>query len=155
MIGGLPRAEYVAQALIDTRTTPENAMPAATPHHKNIWPSLTVSDLAKSVKFYTEGLGFTVVDKNEVDGVMRFAMLAAGGAKVGLGQDDFAKGRDRKKGVGLRLWIDTEQDLAPLAAQAKAAGIVLDQELATLPWGPMAFAVTDPDGFQLTIVNSR
>ncbi len=120
---------------------------------RSIAPGLTVNDLQRSLRFYTEGLGFTVKEKNEVDGQVRFVMLTAGRGELGLGQDDFAKGRNRVKGVGLRLWISTAQDLRLLADQAKAAGITLDSDVAALPWGPLAFAVTDPDGFKLTLAN--
>ena len=120
-----------------------------------IAPGLTANDLKQSVRFYTEGLGFSVKEQNEVDGQLRFVMLQAGSAELGLGQDDFAKGKDRVKGTGLRIWISTKQDLHALAAQAQAAGIKLDEEVKALPWGPLAFAVTDPDGFKLTISNGH
>lgn len=120
---------------------------------KAIWPALTVNDVQKSLAFYVGGLGFRVVEemKNE-DGSVRFARLTAGSAPFAIGQDDWAKGKDRKKGVGLRFWAGTTQDIRALAARAKAAGITLDNDVAPLPWGPLAFAVTDPDGFALTIV---
>lgn len=120
-----------------------------------ISPGFTVNDLQKSLRFYTEGLGFEVVDRHEEDGQLVFAMLKAGVAHLGIGQDDFAKGRDRVKGVGMRIWIATPQDIPALAERARAAGIALDDEPQPLPWGPMGFSVTDPDGFKLTIANER
>jgi uncharacterized glyoxalase superfamily protein PhnB len=122
---------------------------------ESLSPGITATDLQRSLRFYTEGLGFEITDRHEVDGVLRFASLKAGNANLGIGQDDFAKGRDRVKGVGLRLWISTNQDIAALAARAKAAGLMLDNEPAALPWGPMAFAVTDPDGFKITVANDK
>lgn len=119
---------------------------------KGIAPGLTVNDMAASLKFYTEALGFEVLSRDEHEGVLRFAMLKSGTAELGIGQDDFAKGRDRAKGIGLRFWIETEQDLQALADQVKAAGYALDSDLQKLPWGPMGFAVTDPDGFKFTIM---
>jgi uncharacterized glyoxalase superfamily protein PhnB len=113
-----------------------------------------VNDLSKSIQFYTEGLGFEVQEEHESDGQLRFAQLKAGTVQIGLGQDDFAKGRDRVKGVGHRTWIATSQDLFGLAERAKAAGITLDNEPEELPWGGMAFGVTDPDGFKVTIASA-
>lgn len=118
-----------------------------------IAPGLTVNDLQRSVRFYTQGLGFEIEDQVESDGKVRFVMLKAGDAQLGLGQDDFAKGRDRVKGVGMRMWITTTQDIQAIAQRAKAAGIKLDNEPAPLPWGPLGLAVTDPDGFKWTISN--
>lgn len=122
---------------------------------RSLSPNITASDLPRSIKFYTDGLGFEIVHRHEEDGVLRYVMLKGGGALLSLGMDDFAKGRDRSKGVGLRLWINTTQDINVLAEQAKRAGITLDEGPAALPWGPMAFAVTDPDGFKVTVANER
>jgi uncharacterized glyoxalase superfamily protein PhnB len=124
---------------------------------RSLVPTLTVNDLQKSLRFYRDGLGFTVTEemkekgeKGELNGVM----LQAGDTTLGLSQDDFAKGRDRAKGVGMRLYLETDQNVEALARQAKAAGIVLNDGPAPLPWGPIGFTVTDPDGFKMTISNS-
>lgn len=113
--------------------------------------SLTVADLGASIKFYCDGLGFEILERHED----RFAQLKAGAAMIGLGADDFAKGRDRVKGIGLRIWINTDQDIVAIAARAEASGIKLDAPAQALPWGPMGVAITDPDGFKITIANPR
>ena len=118
-----------------------------------IAPGITVDDLQKSLRFYTEGLGFEVERQGEHDGKVTFYMLKAGNAHLGIGQDDWAKGRDRAKGQGLRFWMQTNQDLHALAGKMKAAGYPLDEEVKPLPWGPLGFAFTDPDGFKFTISN--
>ena len=130
--------------------------PAAAANLEAVGLSLafTVNDLSESITFYTEGLGFEIQERHEADGELRFVQLKAGTVQIGLGQDDFARGRDRVKGVGFRTWIGTSQDLFVLAERAKAAGIALDHEPEALPWGGMAFGVTDPDGFKLSIVNA-
>lgn len=115
--------------------------------------SLTASDLQKSMHFYTDGLGFAVSEKWEEGGVVNGVMLKAGDVLLGLSQDDFAKGRDRIKGVGMRLYLETEQELGAIAKQAKAAGIALESEPGPLPWGPVGFSLADPDGYKLTIAN--
>ena len=115
-------------------------------------PSFTCNDIEKSIAFY-QALGFEVTDRTEHEGKLVFAMLQAGGAQLGLGQDDFKKGRDRQKGIGTRMWISTNDDLNALCDTFKKAGFRPDNEPQALPWGPLAFAVTDPDGFLLTISN--
>jgi predicted enzyme related to lactoylglutathione lyase len=55
------------------------------------------------------------------------------------------------KGVGMRLFISTTQDIDQLAARAKEAGITLDSEPHDTEWG-RAFEVTEPSGFKLTIM---
>ena len=122
---------------------------------KSLVPTLTVNDFKKSLKFYTEGLGFAQGEKYEEDGEVKGAMINAGGAMLGISQDDFAKGRDRVKGLGMRLYLETDQNIEVLAAKAKAAGITLIEGPAPLAWGPVGFTVVDPDGFKLTISNPQ
>ncbi len=127
---------------------------AATPdtplQAKSLAPSFTVDDLQQSIRFF-EGLGFGVEERWEENGVLLGVMLQAGQAHIGLSQDDWKKGRDRQKGVGMRVFIGTNQDIDGLAARAKAAGITLDQEPHDTPWGSRAFEVSEPSGFKLTI----
>jgi len=126
---------------------------AGTLNAVGVAPGLTCNDLRRSLHFYCDGMGFGIEEETEVDGSVVFVMLRAGNARLGIGQDDFAKGRDRVKGVGMRLWIATEQDITAIAERVKAAGYTLDQEPEPLPWGPLGFAVTDPDGFRITVAN--
>ncbi len=113
-------------------------------------PALTVNDLEASLSFYQDILGFWVADRIEEDGVLVAAMLHAGDVDLLIGQDDFAKGRDRLKGVGLRLYCITVQDIDELAETIKARGGTLDNEPTDQPWGTRDFAISDPDGFRLT-----
>jgi catechol 2,3-dioxygenase-like lactoylglutathione lyase family enzyme len=117
--------------------------------------ALTCSDIQKSIHFYTVGLGLEIVRTVENEGKVQFVMLKAGPAQIGLGQDDFAKGKDRSKGAGLRVWLNTTQDIVGLANRATAAGLKLDGAPEPLPWGSMGFQLTDPDGFKLTVSNPR
>lgn len=118
-------------------------------------PALTASDLQRSIAFYRDVLGFMAGEEWRANGVLAGIELKAGAVSFMLSQDDFAKGRDRKKGVGLRLRCQTAQDLDRLAAQIKARGGVLDQEPQDMPWGERLFAISDPDGFKLSFVQSR
>ena len=120
---------------------------------RNLSVALTANDLERSLRFYTDGLGFTIDQREESDGKLQGVMLKAGDAWLGLSQDDFGKGRDRVKGVGMSLYFETEQDIHMLAGRAKNAGIKLDREAGPLPWGPVGFSATDPDGFKITVTN--
>ena len=117
---------------------------------KGLAPSFTVDDLQQSIRFY-EALGFGIEERWEDKGVLLGVMLQAGKAHIGLSQDDWKKGRDRAKGVGMRIFVETDQDIDGLAAGAKSAGLKLDQVPHDTPWGSRAFEVSDPSGFKLTI----
>src|SRR2546426_288612 len=114
---------------------------------RSLEPSLTVDDLTKSLHFYTEVLGFIVGDRWTDGGVLRGVMLKAGVCELGLSQDDWAKGRNRKKGEAVRISCQTAQDLDALAARIKATGGRLTEEPMDHPWGTRSLSVDDPDGF--------
>jgi catechol 2,3-dioxygenase-like lactoylglutathione lyase family enzyme len=118
---------------------------------RSLQPSFTVNDLERSVRFYTDVLGFIVADRWTAGDVLRGVMLKAGASQLGLSQDDWAKGRDRQKGQGMSIWCETVQDVDALAARIKAAGWPLTEEPKDQSWGGRSLAVTDPDGFNLTI----
>src|SRR5688572_738440 len=117
---------------------------------KSIAPVLTVDDLQKSIAFF-EGLGFEVEERWEENGTLLGVMQRADEARLNLSQDDWNKGRDRRKGEGMRLSLNTSHDIDQLTARAKKAGIALDSEPHDTDWGSRAFEVTEPTGFKLTI----
>jgi uncharacterized protein len=116
-----------------------------------IVPTLTVDDLQKSITFY-EALGFTIDDRWEDKGTLLGVMMRAGKLQIGLNQDDWKKGRDRKKGIGVRLSFSTTRgNVDELAKRAKSAGITLKSEPQDTEWKSRAFEVADPSGFLLTV----
>lgn len=115
-----------------------------------IIPSLTVDDLQKSITFY-QVLGFAVDERWEDKGMLLGVMMRAGQSQIGLNQDDWKKGRDRKKGIGIRLSISTRQNVDEVARRAKSAGITLKSEPQDTEWKSRAFEVIDPSGFLLTV----
>lgn len=116
-------------------------------------PAFTVNDVAKSLTWYRDVLGCLVKERWEQDGELRGVEMQAGGVSFYLGQDDWKKGRDRKKGEGFRIYCTTAQDLDALAATIKARGGTLEQQPRDTAWGSREFAVTDPDGFKITIAS--
>ena len=117
-----------------------------------VMPSLTVDDLQKSLTFF-EALGFEIEDRWEQDGRLTGAMIKAGNAHLGLNQDDWKKGRDRTKGMGVRLYIEADDNIDEVAARAKTAGVAMVREPHDTEWGNRAFEVTEPSGFLLTIAS--
>jgi uncharacterized glyoxalase superfamily protein PhnB len=115
-----------------------------------LMPNFTADDIQKSITFY-EGLGFVVEERWEENGKLEGVMLRAGDYRIGLSRDDWKKGRDRKKGLGTRTYIETTQNVDEIAARAKAAGITLESEPHDTEWKSRAFEVKDPTGFLLTV----
>ena len=86
---------------------------------------------------------------------LRGVTLKAGATTFMISQDDWAKGRDRVKGVGFRLYCITAQDIDKLAAGIVARGGTLASPPTTQPWGMRDFAVVDPDGFRISISSEK
>ena len=115
------------------------------------FPGVTVNDLQRSIRWYRDVLGMSEGQKWENNGQMMGIEMKAGAITFYLTQDDFAKGRDRQKGIGVRLWARTAQDIDQLAARVKTRGGTLSMEVQDVGWGPRGFAIDDPDGYHLTI----
>ncbi len=113
-------------------------------------PSFTVNDVEKSMAWYRDVLGLTVSERWEDGGKLMGVEMAAGDVSFMIGQDDWKKGRDRVKGVGVRLYCTTDQDIDKLAARIKANGGTLEGPRDT-QWGTRELAVDDPDGYKITI----
>lgn len=113
--------------------------------------SLTVKDLDKSLAWYTGMLGFTIAKTYDHGGKIGGYALQAGDARIGIGQDDGAKGWDRVKGQGCSIQITTDQRVDDFADRIKAAGGTLLSEPADMRWGVRMFQVLDPDGFKLGV----
>ncbi len=119
-------------------------------------PSLTVNDLDKSLAWYRDVLGFALEEtwKDDAGKVMGVS-LRAGDVSFMIGQDDWKKGRDRKKGEGFRIFCMTKGNVDALAKKIEAKGGRLDQGPTDQPWGVRDISLTDPDGFKLTIAAAK
>ena len=118
---------------------------------RSVTPGFTVDDLEKSLAWYRDVVGFDVEetwkDADKVVGVS----LKAGDVSFMIGQDDWKKGRDRKKGVGFRIFCMTNGSVDDLAKRIEAKGGRLDSGPTDQPWGFRDISLTDPDGFKITI----
>ena len=117
--------------------------------------SLTVKDLARSLAWYRDVLGFTVDEKHEREGKLRAVSLRAGDVLILIGQDDGAKGWDRIKGEGFSLRFTTEQSIDAIARGIVDRGGSLAEGPIDTPFGSRVFRLIDPDGFKLTVASPR
>lgn len=133
---------------------PPRAQPEAF-RARTLGASITANDLAKSLTWYTDVVGFAIDQKYERDGKVAAYALKAGDVRIVLNQDDGAKGKDRAKGLGMSFQFTTAQKIDDVASRIKAAGGTLDTEPADMPWGARIFRLTDPDGFKIVISSER
>ena len=115
--------------------------------------SITCKDVAASIRWYTEVLGFAVGQSFERDGKVAGAFIQAGDIRIVLNQDDGQLGWDRIKGQGFYLQINVAAaaDVDSAAARIKAAGGTLLSEPEDRPWGERMFQFRDLDGFKLGV----
>jgi catechol 2,3-dioxygenase-like lactoylglutathione lyase family enzyme len=118
---------------------------------KTIMPTLTVDDLQASIRFF-EGLGFAIGDRWEHEGKLLGVSVKAGDIEIGLSQDDWKKGK-REKGLGVRFYIGTTQNIDEIGARAKKNGVALDKDAHDTEWGARAIDLTEPSGFKFTIAS--
>ena len=118
---------------------------------RTLQASLTVKDLAASLAWYRDVVGFIVDRTHERGGVLRAVSLKAGIVRILINQDDGSKGLDRAKGDGFSMMLTTAQNVDDLARRIVERGGTVDDEPADSPWGTRFFRVRDPDGFRYTI----
>ena len=81
----------------------------------SLMASITVNDMATSVAWYRDALGFEVGQQFERDGRVAATQISAGAVRLLLNQEDGAKGADRKKGQGISLQFSTSQNVDAIA----------------------------------------
>lgn len=116
-----------------------------------IMPILAVSDLPRSIKFYTETLGFQhTFSMPGPDGVDSFAIVVfSPTVSFGLGVEPQYAGQGA--GVDLMVYVPESSDLDAYYASVKAKGANIMQEIKDEFWGDRLFVLTDPDGYKLSI----
>ena len=113
---------------------------------KEVVPFLGVLDMARSVPYYTKGLGFAIKRRWDVDGELRWCWLTLGGASIMLQQWHASRVPKGKPGDGMSLCFQCEDALA-LYHQYRARDLA-----PTEPSVGNGFWVTqlvDPDGYNL------
>lgn len=120
-------------------------------------PSLTVTDMKRSVRFYEEALGFrpTFVIPGP-DGQPVFTSLSQGDAAVMLAlprTEDPVPIAPGSLGAGVNLYVTVtgDDDIDALFERAWNAGAKVVTEPTDQFWGDRDWTVADPDGYQITV----
>jgi catechol 2,3-dioxygenase-like lactoylglutathione lyase family enzyme len=110
---------------------------------------LLVSDLERSLAWYTDILGFIVAEELRQNGTLVAVRLKAGKVQFLLEQDADRR-PDRPRSQSIRLCCATRQDVHKLAAAIQTRGGAI-QEAPDDAHGGQDFAVVDPDGYTISI----
>ncbi|HXC46986.1 MAG TPA: VOC family protein [Candidatus Sulfotelmatobacter sp.] len=124
--------------------------PQAARNVRQVVPFFRVSDMQQSVRFYSEGLGFSMKHQWVVDGKLRWCWLTLGGASLML--QEFAKqGQgslppDQKVGLGVSLSFQCEDALA-IYREVSSRGVQASEPfVGNSMW---VTTLSDPDGYRL------
>jgi len=113
-------------------------------------PLLGVTDMERSLRFYLDGLGFTLKNKWEPEGRIRWCWLSRGGASLML--QEFVKeghGGRRPEGVlgqGVSICFQCD-DAAALYHEFRSRG--LDSSEPFVGNSMWVTCISDPDGYKL------
>jgi catechol 2,3-dioxygenase-like lactoylglutathione lyase family enzyme len=117
---------------------------------KEVVPFFSVSNMERSVRYYLDGLGFTMEKKWVVDGKVRWCWLALGEAALML--QEFSKKRlesgvaQRKLGEGVSLCFQCQDALA-IYHEVRSRGVEASEpQVGNAMW---VTGLTDPDGYRL------
>lgn len=116
-------------------------------------PNLVVSDVARTVAFYRDVLGFQVQMTVPEEAPFVFAILTNGPVEVfanahGVAADEYPAFRDQKIGGTLTLFMEVNGVEAAYDALKSKVNIVMPLEKKW--YGMTEFAFTDPDGYIIT-----
>ena len=120
-------------------------------------PQLVVSDIQRSVAFYSETLGFRV-SLEDPPGAPEFVTMERDEASVFLiseaSREDpefIGSLRSNRRGVGVRLYIELD-DAAALYAKLRGDGMAVARELTRNEAENYSeFLIDDPDGYQIGV----
>ena len=116
---------------------------------------LACEDVAKSIRYYTEKLGFELaweMPPND-EGTVEFACVKLAKAEILLGIiEGFVQKADiDKRGIGIQIYINLPESISidALYEQATKSGADIIHPLETRDWGETVFTVNDIDGYNL------
>ncbi|HEY0782372.1 MAG TPA: VOC family protein [Thermoanaerobaculia bacterium] len=117
---------------------------------RQVVPFLWVTDLARSLRFYVDGLGFAMKNRWEVDGRVRWCWLELGGSALmlqELAQGGHHAGRpEGALGQGVSLCLMCRDAIAIYRELLSRGIAAAEPQVGNALW---VTDVTDPDGYRL------
>jgi catechol 2,3-dioxygenase-like lactoylglutathione lyase family enzyme len=114
---------------------------------RQLWPLLAVEDIDRSIDFYHNELGFSVVGRAEAEGQLFWCRLERGGASIMLQRADEEDGPvgDRGRGVAFFFVCD---DAERLHAEFSSRGLQLGR-VTVAEYEMKQLFVSEPDGYSM------
>lgn len=118
-------------------------------------PNLVVRDVEKSIRFYCDELGFELDKHVPNQPPFVFASVRAGGVEIFLNQyetavEEYPAFAEKPLGGTLTLFL-LMQGIDALYHEICSNGVKVVMPIETKFYGVREFAITDPDGYILTL----
>jgi uncharacterized glyoxalase superfamily protein PhnB len=114
---------------------------------RELWPLLFVRDIARSMEFYRERLGFQVANEASSEGRVCWCRMQRGGASLMLQQAEAEDGPAEGRGRGVAFYFVCD-DADALHAELTARGLTLDPPTVA-DYGMKQLFVPEPDGYAI------
>ena len=122
---------------------------------QSIIPAFGVADIAASLRFYTDVLGFeTEVTLPDETGALIHASVKRGDVSIMFGQLKPSEEHDQGplgRGFALYTTVGDDEDIDGLFAHARKSGARIVQEPTDQFWGHRDWTVADPDGYLIVV----
>lgn len=122
---------------------------------QSVIPALAVKDIAASLRFYTDVLGFeTQFTMPDAEGNLVHGSVKRGDVSLMFGLVDPSNPHDQAplgRGFALYTTVADDEDIDALFTHAKAAGATVVQEPTDQFWGHRDWTVADPDGYRIVV----
>lgn len=110
-------------------------------------PLLLVAAIDRSLRFYRDQLGYSVIEEAQADGLVYWCRLERGGMSLMLQQAEPEDGSAMGRGRGVLFYVVCT-DLDALAAEFTQRGLEYAPPVTTY-YGMRQLSITDPDGYAL------
>jgi len=113
---------------------------------------LNVEAVSRSIAFYAQTMGFSVVDSWQHEGAIRWAKLSVGGIELMLnehGENSPVRRQNRHGHRDVVLYFDVDElDLLwnQLEQDGLKPGVIRTED-----YGTRQFALMDPDGYEIAV----
>ena len=117
-------------------------------------PTLMVQNIAKSLEFYTQTLGFEEIGRMAgPDGNLIFGNIKWKEVHIMFGSTAWLPPEavpHRGTGVDFYITGEAEDDIDQFYQMLKDKGVNIVKEIEDQFWGDRTFSIQDPDGYQFT-----
>jgi catechol 2,3-dioxygenase-like lactoylglutathione lyase family enzyme len=107
-------------------------------------------DVARSLQFYADLLGFKKIETFEWQGRPVYARLKSGSGQGTIALHQLEPGKSLSEFGGVRLYFEVKE-LEKFCKRLEAAGVAIKQQPKKMPWGWTHAYLDDPDGHEVSL----